>query len=129
MKPDKFLIYLLLILFLFVGCQDEPDKYTLKVEVEDEDTEWNLTLLGPDQDMTPTLEMGTMVLDLPPSMGAQVTLNPFDSNECFTFKIINENTGASQSMRGCGPLVKISAKPNKNKKIRMMHIQKEKTMS
>ena len=123
MKLEKFQIYLFVILiFLFVGCGGEPDKYTIKMEPEKESTEWNLTFLGSGQDSTPSLKKGTMVLDFPSSAeGVRVTLHPADSKECFKFTGINETTGQSQSMRGCGPFVTITGKPDEEYRIMALH--------
>jgi len=104
---------------LFVGCGGEPDKFTLKVEVKDGNTEWYLTL---GEETTPSVMKGTMVLDLPTSkgffssglpVGAKVTLKPVDSKECFIMTVKNESTGQSQIKRGCGPFLRLGTKPNK----------------
>jgi len=119
MKLEKLQFYLLImLLFLFIGCGGEPDKYTIKVEVENENTEWYLTL---GEEKTPSLMKGTMVLDLPTSKGffsslpmaAKVTLNPADSNGCVKFTVTNESAGSSASTRGCGTFLKIGVKPTK----------------
>ena len=123
MKLEKLQFYLLImLLFLFVGCGGEPDKYTIKVEVEDESTEWYLTLGEYGQDSTPFLNEGTMVFDLPTSKGffssglpvaASITLKPVDSKKCFIMTVKNESTGQSQIKRGCGPFLRLGTKPNK----------------
>ena len=120
MKLEKFQIYLFVILvFLFVGCGGEPDKYSIKMEPEKGSTEWYLTFLGSGQDTTPSLKKGTMVFAFPPSAeGLKVTLNPADSKECFTLKASNETNGQSTSMRGCGPIAYMTAKPDE--KLRVM---------
>ena len=112
MKPQKFQFYLLIILlFLFVGCGGEPDQYTIKVEVENKNTEWNFNLVEDGRDMTPSLKKGTMVLDLPPSKGffssglpheAKVSLYPTGSKACLKVIVTNKTNMKNWSIRGCG---------------------------
>ena len=110
MKLEKLKFYLFIILlFLFVGCGGEPDQYTIKVEVENENTEWNFNLVEDGRDMTPSLKKGTLILDLPPSKvspdfphRAKVTLKPADSKACLTVTVTNKTTMQGGSMRGCG---------------------------
>jgi len=119
MKLEKLQFYLLImLLFLFVGCGGEPDKYEIKVEVKD-NTEWNLTFVEDGQDMTTSLKKGTIYFNLPTSkgffsslrQGAKITLNPADSKECVTLTAKNMSIGKSGSQRACGPFLQMGVEP------------------